>query len=179
MKEIWKVVIGYEGFYEVSSIGKIRSKDRYVNATNGSTQLKKGIILKSPIDKYGYHKIKLSKYGKVKDFTVHRLVALNFVKNIFNKPQVNHKDGNKLNNKVDNLEWMTISEQSIHAYKYNLKSKTGIKNSMVKLTEEEVKKIKEMLDMGSRVGEISKEFNVTSSCISSIKSGRIWKHIKI
>ena len=113
MKEIWKDIKGYEGYYQVSNLGRVRSLKRVVGAgknANHSTQTLNGRILKSAYTKK-YVTTILSKDGKTKCFSVHKLVAEAFIPNPDNLPCVNHKDENKHNNKVDNLEWCT--------YKYN------------------------------------------------------------
>lgn len=93
-KEYWKPVVGYEGHYQVSNFGRVKS-----------IKFGKGRILKPTTNLYGYLFVKLCKDGKVKPFTVHRLVAEAFLPNPDNLPQVNHKDENKQNNIVSNLEW--------------------------------------------------------------------------
>ncbi|MEI3530091.1 MAG: NUMOD4 domain-containing protein [Bacilli bacterium] len=116
MKEIWKDVVGYEGLYRVSNLGRVKSLDCIRRCGNGEC-IQKGIVLKNGFDRgNNYFRTRLSKNGKVSDFLVHRLVAQTFIPNPENKPQVNHKDGNKLNNCVDNLEWATGSENIQHAY---------------------------------------------------------------
>lgn len=100
MKEEWKDIPGYEGLYQVSSYGKVKSNPR-----NGTIKNKR--ILKVYNDRYGYLYCVLSKKNKKKKYKVHRLVAKVFIPNLDNLPQVNHKDENKLNNCVDNLEWCT------------------------------------------------------------------------
>jgi hypothetical protein len=105
--EIWKSVVGYEGFYEVSSLGRVRSLDRTIKLYNGGSYVRKEKTLVQIKDKRGYLKLKLLKNGKMKTFFVHRLVAQAFISNPNELPQVNHKDENKLNNKVENLEWCT------------------------------------------------------------------------
>ena len=116
--EIWKDIKNYEGLYKISNTGKIRSVERYVRSNTGE-RLVKGRIRKSKIDN-GYEKIILSKNSKPTTVRVHRLVAQTFIPNPDNKPQVNHIDGNKLNNHVDNLEWVTGDENIKHAINIGL-----------------------------------------------------------
>lgn len=109
MKEIWKPVKGYEGFYEVSDHGNVKS-------------LRKNKILKQTVGvKNGYSYVGLYKEGKDKRVLVHRIVATAFIDNPMQKRTVNHKDGNKSNNCVENLEWATYSENHRHAFKNGLK----------------------------------------------------------
>lgn len=113
--EIWKPVIGYEGLYEVSSMGRIRSLDRitsYINRTQEgkeytTTHTHKGKLMKQHNNHFGYKVIALCINGKYRTCMVHRLVAQVFIPNPNNLPQVNHKDENKQNNCIDNLEWCT------------------------------------------------------------------------
>ena len=108
MAEIWKAVTGYEGLYEVSSLGNVRSLDRVIRSKHNGTTLRKGRIL-TPFyeEKKGYYQVALSKDGKEKKQRIHRLVAVAFLDNPFNYTDINHKDEIKTNNKVDNLEWCT------------------------------------------------------------------------
>lgn len=105
MEEIWKDIKDFEGLYQGSNCGRAKSLDRYVKGKGHSLQFKKGRILKPMKDPNGYLKVNLCKDGKVKAFTVHRLVAEAFLPNPHNYPCVNHKDENKQNNNVSNLEW--------------------------------------------------------------------------
>lgn len=102
MKSIFKEIIGYEGLYSINTNGDVFSH-------------KKNILLKPSVNKYGYLQVALCKNGKPSTKRVNVLVAKTFVPNPDRKPIVNHKDGNKLNNRVENLEWCTYSENSIHA----------------------------------------------------------------
>lgn len=127
--EIWKDIQGYEGLYQVSSLGRVRSMDRWRrNGTNGYIQ--RGRILSQEVSKCGYNMVKLSINGKARGLLVHRLVAIAFVPNPQNKEQVNHIDGCKQNNNVNNLEWATQSENIIHAHKEGLMSSNGIKRKV-------------------------------------------------
>ena len=107
MKEIWKDIPNYEGFYQISNLGNVRSVDRIVNAgiKNNNKVVKKGKILNPVKDKDGYLKVSLSKNNIRKNYFVHRLVGKVFISNNKNLKQINHKDENKENNCVSNLEW--------------------------------------------------------------------------
>ena len=107
MEEIWKDVVGYEGLYQVSNMGRVRSLTRKVKIQNtNKNRIFRGSIKAGCYElKNGYHVVSLYKNGKSKRFFTHRLVAVAFLENPLNLPQVNHKDENKKNNSVDNLEW--------------------------------------------------------------------------
>ena len=122
-EEIWKDIKGYEGLYQVSNLGRVKS----FNAKNGRLS-NQSRLLTPKLDRYGYLKLTLCKDKEYKYVTVHRLVALAFINNVENKPEVNHKDGNKLNNCVDNLEWMTGLENIHHAFDNELTPKTPLNN---------------------------------------------------
>ena len=126
MREIWKEIKGYEGLYEVSNTGKVRSKDRLVTGKDGVTKKLKGkelFFTVSKVDEKGHlprASVQLWKDNHATLKSVHRLVAEAFIPNPENKPTVNHIDGNPLNNYVDNLEWATYSENQKHAYRTGL-----------------------------------------------------------
>lgn len=110
LKELWKDIEGYEGLYQVSNLGRIKSLVRVRNNYDINTTLFTKIVVpekirKLQLTKDGYYRVGLTKNKKQTYFQVHRLVAKAFIPNPENKPQVNHKDENKLNNRIDNLEW--------------------------------------------------------------------------
>ena len=122
--EIWVPVLGFEDFYQISSFGRIKSNDRFVKSAY-ALYLKKGRVLKAHRAKSGngYLQVNLCN-GIATKGVIHRLVAIAFLDNPENKPQVNHKDGNKLNNNVNNLEWVTSLENTRHSIEV-LKNKMG------------------------------------------------------
>lgn len=135
--EIWKEIKGYDGLYEVSNFGSVKSIDRLVIHSNGLIFNYKGNNLKQECVKNNYRRVTLSKNNKQKRFHVHRLVALHFIPNPKNKPCVNHIDGDTSNNYVANLEWCTHSENEKHSYDV-----LGKINSNRKLNQKQVEYIR-------------------------------------
>lgn len=115
IEEEWKDVVNYEGYYQVSNLGRIKSLDRVIVDKNGVEMQIPSIIKKLQKSKTGYWCIELWRHNKLKYVKVHRLIADAFIPNPENKPQVNHIDSNRLNNDISNLEWCTPSENTIHA----------------------------------------------------------------
>ena len=113
--ELWKDIPNYESLYQASNLGRIRSLD-HVRKNGTNEYIQKGKILKFNKNNSEYYRVRLSKNGVVKTYRVNRLIALTFINNPLNKKTVNHKDGNKLNNKVSNLEWATHKEQTKHMH---------------------------------------------------------------
>lgn len=107
MKEVWKAIAGYEGLYEVSSLGRVRSVERMVKGYKGTLYKRNAAILKPCVDHRGYYNVNLSNNASGHTYKVHRLVAAAFIPNPENLPMVNHKDECKTNNRIDNLEWCT------------------------------------------------------------------------
>lgn len=149
--------------YTIDTLGIIR------NETNGKV-LKGTSITKNN----RYVKVHLDKF-----YALHRLVAEHFLDNVNNLPQVNHKDGNRYNNSVNNLEWSTPSENVQHAYKTNLKTNNGIKNPASKLSENDVIKIwnLRLTDLTARQIRDRLKLEVSVGAIKLIRQGKNWKHI--
>lgn len=158
--EIWKDIIGYSNDYQISTLGNIRNKF--------------GKIMKQRINKHRSNYKLIRFYGAAPFLKVHRLVAKTFIPNPLNKPQVNHINGIKSDNRIENLEWVTAKENTIHMYKTGL---SGGKTYKSKLTDENVFEIKELLKKGLLQKEIALKFNVSDSTISHIKKGIRKKYV--
>lgn len=176
MVEIWKPIPRWEGMYEVSNLGRVRSVDRAIvlnNQFGPCVKRVKGTVLKHKIDKYGYPCLSLSKGGAHKSYTIHHLVAITFIAEYDGtKYQVNHIDGNKMNNIVANLEIVTPQANVVHAYANNLNMSYGERHPLAKLSNNDILKIRELYCTGlySRP-EIGAMFGVSASCISRIVTG--------
>lgn len=174
--EEWLAVAGYEGYYEVSSLGMVRGCDRWIKGRGSVLRLWKGRPLKpyTPSDANcgNYIQVTLAKDGKTQTKDVHRLMAIAFLPNPENKPEVNHKDGDKLNNALSNLEWLTYREHKL----YGIYVQGVVTNR--KLSAEDVLSIKLMLKKGLTQAEIAETFGVTQSNISRIKLGQFWRSVE-
>lgn len=171
MIEIWKPIFGYEGIYSISDHGKIKSHVRKFRT--------KEKILKNYKDKNGYFKVSLSSNGIKKLFKIHQLVCINFLnKDSFNLV-VNHKDGNKENNHVSNLEYITSSQNSIHAFNIGLrKILKGSQIGTSKLNEKEIITIRNIHSKGGiTCKELASMYKVDISNIALIVKKRSWKHL--
>ena len=155
IEEIWRPIEGYEGLYEVSSYGKVRSLDRY----DSRNHFRKGKVLSLVKNKEGYLQVNLCCNGKNKMFLVHRLSAQAFIPNPDNLPQVNHKDEDKTNNSVDNLEWCDCSYNNNYGTRKDKVRETAIKNGYwTGLSREESMK-KYYQENRDRICEQKKEYN--------------------
>jgi hypothetical protein len=172
--EIWKDVNGFEDQYQISNLGKIRSKPRLLIKSNGREQTVKGRVLKTFISSTGYEFAVFQIGVKTKNFAMHRLVAIHFIENPENKYAVNHKNGIKTDNEFHNLEWVTKSENELHARRIGLKCTKGEKASKSILKEVEVLEIRKSLKTAK---ELSLIYKVSVISIYGIKKRRSWKHI--
>lgn len=173
--------------YSVYEDGTIKS---YWKCRGGNTRIKAGHVLtdieqrelKQSVDYKGYKRLRLKGTTSRRTFAVHRLVALAFIPNPKNKPQVNYIDGNKQNNHVNNLEWVTQEENMAHAVEIGLRSsstyKQGESNNLSKLTEIEVREIRRLKqNTDINIYELSSQFSVCVNTIKNIINYKTWKHI--
>ena len=180
-EEIWMQIEGFEGYFSISSFGNVRSETRTIpHKRFGEVILQGKPIIPTETKSVSnvYCLVSFAKEAKQKMFLVHRLVALTFIENPDNLPSVNHIDGNGLNNRLDNLEWTSPSNNTLHAYKVGLaKGKRGETNSGSKLTEENVRQIRNLItEKTYSQAKIAKMFGVVPMAISDIKLGKTWKH---
>ena len=168
MNEIWKDVSGYDVVYQISNLGRLKRVFK-----NGAEHFLVGVR-----DKDGYVKVILSKSQNKKHFRLHRLVAEAFIPNPTDKPVVNHKDKNTQNNKVTNLEWVTVSENVIHGY---LTGRNVHKRAVAQYTRD-----MELISLWDSMREASKqlgisEHNICSCCNGKLKTsgGYIWRYREV
>jgi len=170
IQEVWKDIPNYEG-YQVSNKGSIRSFKRSAY-TNLAPKVLKLIIN----DRYIYVGAQINK--KRRKLSVHRAVAMAFIANPFNKPFVNHINGIKHDNRVENLEWVTHLENMAHAVNAGLIKFRGEKQNFSKLTTEQVLKIRQLSSQGMSCSKIVKEMAIVANrTIRDVLLRKTWKHI--
>lgn len=169
-REIWKPVVGYEGFYEVSNLGRVKSirsgKGTYI-----------GRIVRGGHIYNGYAMVNLSKYGIPKFFTVHRLVAFAFLGNPPTpKHEINHKNLIRTDNRVENLEWCTHLENMRHSYRNSNRNQGNERNGNARLTWESVREIRRIYSEGGITQpNLAKVFNVSPTTIWDVVNNKRWK----
>ena len=172
-KEVWKDIKDYEGAYQVSNFGRVRSLDR--KRWNGKVWCKcKGRILVGRPTKYGYLRVSL---GRGDYHYIHRIVAETFLSNVGYELQVNHKDGDKTNNRVENLEWCSCSENMKHASKNSL-MRSGESHHNHKLTKQDVDYIRNHHKHNDRTfgySALSRLFGVSPEAVRRVVRGEAWK----
>lgn len=178
-QEIWKDVVGYEGLYQVSNLGRVKSLARKIN--RGQYIEDRGdVFMTLFLNRQGYFTVMLSKNGKKKQHRVHQMVARAFIPNIENKEMINHIDCNTQNNRVENLEWCTNSENQLHAIANGLKRDIGVNHNLSKLKQEDVRFIREHYKFRDKIyntRSLAEMFNVSKSTINDIVLGKSYLSI--
>jgi hypothetical protein len=166
-KEIWKPIKGHDG-YEISNYGRVKSFMQ--------TSPK---ILSICTDTLGYERVKLYKDGSYIVQKIHQLVAIHFIPNTKNKPEINHLDGDKSNNHYSNLEWCTRSENMKHACKIGLIKRDGENNPRSKLNDMSAWEILFHHSIGESKQSLADFFNVSKSSVERVIYKKTWKHINL
>lgn len=167
--EQWRAIEGYEGCYEVSDHGRVRSLDRRIRG-----RLWKGRVLALPDDKNGYKRVELHKDGLRSTQRVHRLVAQAFIPNPNNWPQINHKDVVKANNHISNLEWCDNDRNVEHAVDKGLYS-PYLSQRRSKLTPDLVEKIRAARALGATHIDLAQQFNISKGYVSKVVRRSAWR----
>jgi len=166
----------YEGIYQVSNLGRIRSLDRTLPTARGRNQTFFGRILRPNIHNDGYHARSLQKCGKITIKLVHRIVAAAFIGEPSDGMEVNHKNGDKSDNSIDNLEYLTPSQNCIHAHRTGLRvSPKGSESRNSILTENDVTEIVSLFGKKT-MKDIAKQFGVHDTTVNCIAKGKTWSH---
>ncbi len=171
-REIWRHVRGFEEFYRVSNLGKVWSVPRIVIRKNGRKYRVRGkILIATPLN--GYAGVSLNLDGSVKNVYVHHIVMEAFVGDCPKNMEINHKDGDKMNGRVDNLEYVSHKKNVEHALAVGLIAR-GSGRSDSKLSEKDVRKIRELRELrGTETGRaLAKKYSVSGSLISHIQLGK-------
>lgn len=163
----WRAIPGHEGHYAVSDAGEVMSMNFKGSGLPG--------VLRPSFCR-GYHTVEI---GEDKRYTVHRLVAAAFIGPRPSGLQINHKNGIKADNRLENLEYCTQSENMKHAFATGLQSNQGERHSQAKLTEEKVTQIRRLLGLGFKQAELAELMGVTQSAISRVKNGNRWAHVNM
>lgn len=166
--EEWADIKDFEGHYQISNLGQVKSLARMRLSARGSMASMKERILVQKVTKQGYHIIGLHN-NEIRKFTpIHRLVALHFIENTENKPTVNHIDGNKKNNTVWNLEWNTVKENTTHAFDTGLAQKRGHEKYSIAFKKE----VKEYFDLtGCSIAALSEHFGISNRSAGRFSKG--------
>lgn len=179
-KEVWKDIKEYEGLYQVSNLGRVKSLDREITYSDGRTTLHKGREIKTRVGNHGYMCALIYKNNKPKQILIHRLICEHFVEPPSNEKNiVNHKDGNKLNNDPSNLEWCDKRYNMVHAIdELKVSNVLGEENSQSKLTEEQVLEIYNLaINKTYTQQKIADMYGISSGNVNCIKLQKTWKRV--
>ncbi len=172
-REEWRSVVGFEGLYEVSNLGRVRN----IRRRNGTSV---GLILRQNPNGIGYAALGLRRNGKSFAGRVHMLVAAAFMGPAPKGCEVNHCDGDKMNPRLDNLEYLTHLENVQHARRTGLynPSRPGVRNGSAKLTDDDVRAIRREAESGQSYSRLAKKYHVGKSTVARVVTRTHWNHIQ-
>ena len=181
VNEEWKDIEGQEGYYMISNLGRLKTIDRVITKSNGFEYKLKGRVIKTHIDKdNGYERTTLPVDGRRKTAFIHRIVAKAFIPNPENKATVNHKNSIRSDNRVENLEWCTYKENTLHAKnKGRLKQPKGVNHVRAKLKESNIQEVYDLYKKGLSKSEIGRRFGISAGAVYHIVHRKTWKHVEI
>lgn len=176
VSEEWRDVVGHEGFYQVSQIGNVRSLDRVIYRKNGTKQRLRGRVMRPSDNGSGYRQLPLK--NPIRTAKIHWLVAEAFLGPRPSGKEINHIDGDKTNNAVTNLEYVTKGENLTHAIGIGLRealpSRPGQLNGNAKLTSQDVRQIRSLRSQGVKIRVLAERFAVNQATIKGIIYRRTW-----
>lgn len=164
MPEIWREAVGYENLYRISNLGNLQD-------------ILTGKIRKSSLNSRGYPQLHLWRNGKKRNHTIHSLVMASFVGDRPTMMDINHRNGNKTDNRIENLEYVTRSQNIKHAFSIGLISKQGEKNPRAKLTDALIFSIRQLRKEGMTGRMLSRKFGISDGHVSDIVHHRLWAHV--
>lgn len=169
--EEWKPVVGYEGLYSVSNLGRVAGHC-------GSRWRNQPRVMSPGLKQNGYLKVSIGPKYESENRYIHRLVLQHFGPPAGGKTDVNHIDGNKLNNRIENLEWATRSENMQHAMRTGLWTSLGARNPMAKITPDDVRAIRLLYSPHKRnAREVAERFSISPASVTGIYRGDRWAHV--
>lgn len=182
MEEIWKDVVGFEGRYKVSSLGRIKSLKREIHCSDGRVFTRKEMFFNNINTVSGYYTFSFHKEGRLYTRKLHRIIAEAFIPNPENKPYINHKNCVRTDNRIENLEWCTHKENMQHAFASgsfkNRRPPSGDKNGQAKLKNSDIPVIRKMLSEGMKQKDIALIYGINPTQISQIKHRREWASVE-
>lgn len=173
--EVWRPIPGYEGSYEVSSEGRIRTIDRTFITVSGAKQRKRSRLMELMPARGGYLRVCLYRDGVGQGAQVHRLVAAAFLSNPEGKPHVNHVNFVKTDNRLVNLEWVTQSENQQHSARHGRFNPILNPKRALKYSAETIAEFRERVRNGERAGTIRREYGISSAHADRIAKGTTWR----
>lgn len=169
LNEIWKDIKGWEGIYQVSNVGRVKSLKRFL--------VKEERIMGLHDNGRGYLNVRLRKDSRGNVKYIHRLVAETFISNLENKQEVNHKNGDKSDNRVENLEWCSPEENREHAIRTGLMAFEGENNGMAKFSQQTILELRKEFELGDKTRkELSEKYGISLTHTRSIINKSRWNH---